>query len=58
MNQGERSPLHIAAMDDDASAIGTLLADGESPDVQDEQGLSHPSTSLPSNSRFRPHQLY
>lgn len=40
MNQGERSPLHIAAMDDDASAIGTLLADGESPDVQDEQGFT------------------
>ncbi len=27
-------------MDDDVSAIGTLLADGESPDVQDEQGFT------------------
>ena len=40
MNQAERSPLHIAAMDDDVPTIEALLSSGESPDVQDEQGFT------------------
>ena len=40
MNEAERSPLHSAAMHDDVSTIVTLLADGESPDVQDDQGFT------------------
>lgn len=40
MNQDERSALHFAAMDDDVSTIEALLASGESPDVQDEQGFT------------------
>ena len=40
MNQAERSPLHDAAMDDNASVMEALLAGGESPDVQDWQGFT------------------
>ncbi len=40
MNQAERSPLHIAAMEDDVPTVEALLSSGESPDVQDEQGLT------------------
>lgn len=40
MNQPERSPLHTAAMADDVAMLEALLAAGESPDVQDEQGFT------------------
>ncbi|MBC7596339.1 MAG: ankyrin repeat domain-containing protein [Kineosporiaceae bacterium] len=40
MSQGERSPLHYAALEDDASAIEALIAAGESPDMQDAQGFT------------------
>lgn len=40
MNPAKRSPLHSAAMDDDVSTIEALLASGEPPDVQDQQGFT------------------
>lgn len=40
MNRAERSPLHIAAMEDDVPTIETLLSSGDSPDRQDEQGFT------------------
>lgn len=39
VNKAGPATLHMAAMDDDVSTIGTLLADGVSPDVQDDQGF-------------------
>ncbi|GGI00426.1 hypothetical protein GCM10007170_37540 [Arthrobacter liuii] len=35
-----RSPLHYAALEDDAEAIARLLAAGSSPDVVDRQGFT------------------
>ncbi|MCW2787314.1 MAG: hypothetical protein JWP74_3831 [Marmoricola sp.] len=40
MSLVKRSALHYAARDDDAAKVQALLADGESPDVQDEQGFT------------------
>lgn len=40
MDKAKRSPLHIAAMDDDVPTIEALLSSGESPDVQDEKGFT------------------
>jgi ankyrin repeat protein len=40
MDPAGRSPLHNAAIDDDATAIEALLVGGESPDVQDRQGFT------------------
>lgn len=40
MDKAERSPLHIAAMEDDVPTVEALLSNGDSPDVQDEQGFT------------------
>lgn len=37
---GDRSPLHYAALEDDAEAIVRLLGTGASPDVADVQGFA------------------
>ena len=40
MDPAGRSPLHYAALEDDAEAIARLLAMGTSPDVPDRQGFT------------------
>ncbi|MEA5453864.1 ankyrin repeat domain-containing protein [Sinomonas sp. JGH33] len=40
MDPAGRSPLHYAALENDAEAIARLLAAGTSPDVADRQGFT------------------
>lgn len=40
MDASGRSPLHYAAINDEAGVVGELIAGGESPDVQDKQGFT------------------
>jgi hypothetical protein len=40
MDRAGRNPIHYAAASDEASEVASLLAGGESPDVQDKQGFA------------------
>lgn len=40
MDQAGRSPLHYAAINDEASTVEILIAEGLSPDAQDKQGFT------------------
>ena len=40
MKPSERSRLHLAALDNDVTAIERLLAQGDLPDIQDRQGFT------------------
>lgn len=40
MDPAGRSRLHYAALNDDAAEVGRLIGEGESPDVQDDQGFT------------------
>lgn len=40
MDRAGRSPLHYAALTDDAAEVTRLIAAGESPDASDKQGFT------------------